>query len=109
MSDTPTASRWRALVEAHAASGLPIREFAQLHQVNASSLSWWRSRLRERSPSQPQAVPSPAPAFAELTVTAPTPPPRCGVVLTLERVNVRVDVDLKTDLVLLRQVIEALA
>lgn len=109
MSDTPTASRWRALVEAHAASGIPIREFARLHQVNASSLSWWRSRLRERSPSQPQAVPSPAPAFAELTVTAPTPPPRCGVFLTLERVNVRVDVDLKTDLVLLRQVIEALA
>lgn len=109
MSDTPTASRWRALVEAHAASGTPIREFARLHQVNASSLSWWRSRLRERNPSQAQAVPSPAPAFAELTVTAPTPTPRCGVVLTLERVNVRVDVDLKTDLVLLRQVVEALA
>ena len=109
MSDTPTASRWRALVEAHAASGIPIRELARLHQVNASSLSWWRSRLRERNPSQAQAVPSPAPAFAELTVTAPTPTPRCGVVLTLERVNVRVDVDLKTDLVLLRQVVEALA
>jgi hypothetical protein len=109
MSDTPTASRWRALVEAHDAFGNPIREFARLHQVNASSLSWWRSRLRERSPSQDQAVPRPAPAFAELTVTAPAPTPRCGVVLTLERVNVRVDVNLKTDLALLRQVVEALA
>ena len=107
MSDSPTASRWRVLVEAQAASGLPIREFARQRDVNASSLSWWRSRLRRTSAGTAQAPAEAAPAFAELTVSAPAP--RDRLVLTLDRVKVSVVVDQQTDLALLRQVLEALA
>jgi hypothetical protein len=40
MPDTTPATRWRGVVEAHAASGLTIRDFARQHGVNASSLAW---------------------------------------------------------------------
>jgi hypothetical protein len=43
MPDTKTATCWRAVVEAHAASDLTIRDFARQQGVNASSLAWWRS------------------------------------------------------------------
>jgi hypothetical protein len=46
MPDTPAARRWRALVEAHAVSGLSTRAFAEQKRVNPRTLTWWRSRLR---------------------------------------------------------------
>jgi hypothetical protein len=107
MSDSPTASRWRVLVEAHAACGLPIREFARQRDVNASSLSWWCSRLRQTSAGTPQAPAEAASNFGELTVSAAVP--RDRLILTLDRVKVSVVVDQQTDLALLRLVLEALA
>ncbi|MBL8614695.1 MAG: transposase [Deltaproteobacteria bacterium] len=52
MPDTTTATRWRAVVEAHAASGLTNRDFSRQHGVNPSSLAWWRSRLRDNDMKQ---------------------------------------------------------
>jgi transposase-like protein len=42
------AARWRALIEAQEQSGQGVREFAAARGVNATTLYWWRSRLRQR-------------------------------------------------------------
>lgn len=101
MSETPTIRRWRALVQAHAASGLSTADFAKAHGVNPSTLAWWRTRLRK---SEPAPV-SPRPAFTELVVAE-----RAGaVVLTLDDLPARVVVQHDTDLALLKRLLAALA
>lgn len=110
MPDTSTATRWRAVVEAHAASGLTIRDFARQHGVNASSLAWWRSRLRNYD--QKQAPTTAAPAFSELTV-APAATSgtevRRPLVVSFGSRQLSVVVDDQTDLTLLRRLADALA
>jgi len=49
MSLSPTAQRWAELVSALERSNLTAKAFAVQHNVNASTLSWWRSRLRGAS------------------------------------------------------------
>ncbi len=102
MEDTAAARRWRALVDAHAASGLTNRAFAAQHDINPRTLAWWRSRLRRTDGGA--GLPAPAPRFAELVVAEPDR----GVVLSLDGYNARVVIDHGTDLGLLRRVLEAL-
>jgi transposase-like protein len=110
MPDTTTATRWRAVVEAHAASGLTIRDFARQHGVNASSLAWWRSRLRNSDLKQtPTTAP---PVFSELTVApeaTASPELRRALVVSFGSRQVSVVVDDQTDLTLLRRLADALA
>lgn len=42
------AARWRALIAAQEKSGQGVREFAAARDLNAATLYWWRSRLRQR-------------------------------------------------------------
>ena len=71
MPDTPAARRWRALVEAHACSGLTTRAFAEREDVNPRTLAWWRWRLRRGDrATQPVVY---APSFTEVTVEPPEP------------------------------------
>lgn len=46
-----TESKWRQLIEEQEASGMTVREFAQLRDLSPGTLYWWRSKLgRKRSP-----------------------------------------------------------
>lgn len=45
---TTAESKWRALIAAQERSGQSVREFAATRGVNAATLYWWRSRLRQR-------------------------------------------------------------
>lgn len=105
MPDTPAAHRWRALVEAHACSGLTTRAFAEREDVNPRTLAWWRWRLR-RADQDAQPVVY-APSFTELTVEPLEP--RRSVVLAFDALPVHVVVDAQTDLAMLRQLVRALA
>jgi len=42
---TPTANRWRRHVDAWQRSGLTRREYAERHDLNPRTLSWWRWKL----------------------------------------------------------------
>ena len=67
----PAAARWSVVVREFEASGLTLREFAQRRDVNASTLGWWRARLRhyphEAEPARPAA-------FVEVTLPVPVRP-----------------------------------
>lgn len=45
MARRSTREQWRARVEAWEDSGLTQREFAAEHDLNASTLSWWKWKL----------------------------------------------------------------
>ena len=103
MPDTPAARRWRALVEAHAASGLTNRAFAQKTGVNPRTLTWWRSQLRRAD----RAAYATTPVFTEVTVEPPEP--QRSVVLAFDDLKVHVVVRPDTNLALLCQLVAALA
>jgi transposase-like protein len=105
-----TTDRWRRLVSDLERSGLPVRAFAASVDVNPSTLTWWRSQLRQGSARRtPLAAASgpPAAAFVELEVYSPrSAPPSLRVCLRDSRVSI--DVAAGADLAWLRQVVEAL-
>jgi transposase-like protein len=103
MSDTPTARRWRALIDAQAASGLTNAAFAHANGVNRRTLAWWRSQLKKSGPPSDEAAPKRA--FTELIVAQPDAP----LVLSLDRVAASVIVTRETDLALLKRLLLALA
>lgn len=45
------------MIEAQVRSGLGVAEFAQRRGLNASTMYWWRSRLRRAARREPQIVP----------------------------------------------------
>lgn len=87
------AVRWARLVAEQRRSGQSVRDFAAARGVKPGTLSWWRWNLRQRTP-----------AFYEVCVTDRAAP----LVLTLDRLGVRVEVGPETDLTRLREVLEAL-
>ena len=104
MQDTPAARRWRRLLERQAASGLRDKAFARLHNVNPSTLAWWRSRLR-RLDAEAKQLPAAQPMFTEVVVAQPAAP-TAPLVLALDRFRARLVVDRRTDLDLLHRVLE---
>lgn len=112
MPTSTARSRWAPIVDDLEASGQTARTFASARGLNASTLAWWRWRLRReadrRAPRRP--------AFSELTlVEEASPRPVAsgregehGLVLTLNAYGAEVRVDTDTDLALLRDVLEAL-
>jgi transposase-like protein len=99
MSLTPTAQRWAHLVTALEQSDLTARAFAAKHNVNPSTLSWWRSRFRGSMPRGFLEV--------ELSAAVPaTPAPLIRVELPGDAVVV---VPVGVDLRWLRAVVEALS
>lgn len=101
MSLTTTGQRWAKLVAALEASNLTAAVFAARHNVNPSTLSWWRSRLRGTMPSRGFVT-------VELpTVQAVVPAPPIRVALPNRGVVVEVPVG--ADLDWLRAVVEALS
>lgn len=100
MSLTPTAQRWARLVTALEQSDLTAAAFAAKHNVNPSTLSWWRSRFRGSMPSRGFVE-------VELAAAAPAlPTPLIRVELPGEAVVV---VPVGADLRWLRAVVEALS
>jgi hypothetical protein len=94
--------RWAALVTELDSSRLTIREFAESHGVNPSTLAWWRSRLRNMPRPEASVV---AGQFVELRVEAPAAPP---LRICLVDRPVVVEVVDGASLDLLRRVVEAL-
>jgi transposase-like protein len=43
-----TESKWRALIAEQERSGLTAKEFAERRGITATTLYWWRCRLRRR-------------------------------------------------------------
>jgi hypothetical protein len=91
------AKRWSPIVARAVASELTLGEFARREGVNANTLAWWKWKLGQ---------PAHRSAFVSVVVKAsarPSPPlaVRIGAAL--------IDVDERTDLRLLRQVVEALS
>jgi transposase-like protein len=41
-----TEAKWRRLIAAQEESGLTVREFAAARGITATTLYWWRSKLR---------------------------------------------------------------
>ena len=103
MRDTPTARRWRALVEEHAASGLTNKAFAEKNEVNPKTLTWWRSQLK-RSDANRQ-LPVAKASFTEVRVAEL----QGAVVLTLDDFGAHVVIDHDTDLGLLRRLLEVVS
>ena len=97
MQDTPATRRWRKLVAEQSESGLSVRAFAESKDIKASTLAWWRSRLKKLESTEA------APAFTAVTVAEPVG----TVVLALDDRRAHVVVDEETDLGLLRRVLEA--
>lgn len=104
MAITPAATRWAAIIAEQERSGLTIRAYAEAHDLNPSTLGWWRSRLGRAHRPQPAA------RFAEVEIIGADSLSAGDrtVVVALERLDVHVVVDRQTDLGLLRQVLEAL-
>lgn len=98
---TPTARRWALLLAEHRTSGLTLSQFAARRRVNASTLAWWRARLRHVAEAEPR--------FLEVQVTPAAT--RLGPPLRVELVAGRVFVEVHpgADLAHLRAVVEALS
>jgi transposase-like protein len=63
--------KWRGLIAAQEKSGMGVREFAESRGLSPATMYWWRSRLRERTPSLvPVAVTAPEIAARIAATTA---------------------------------------
>ena len=104
MSDSAAARRWRALLVEQAAAGLSDAVFAQRRRINPRTLAWWRSTLRRMDRDA-------APVFTELAVVGPVDaaPVSGRVLVAFDRLEAHVVVDDRTDLTLLRRVLEAVS
>jgi len=90
---TPAERHWQPIVRRARASGVSIRAFARQQGFNENTLAWWSWRLGDLGDS----------AFVEVAVVEEARP------LRLHVGAVRVDVDARSDLALLRRVVEALS
>ena len=99
--ETPATRRWRKIVETQMASGLSVNAFAEAHGLKKGMLSWWKALIRTLDRERAMV---PAPRFVEVEV-----PVRGNVVSACDRVATRGVVDRRTDLHLLRRVLETLS
>ena len=94
---SPTAQRWARLLADQEQSNLTTRAFAAQHDVNPSTLNWWRCELRKREP-----------AFIEVRLaTVVTPPSALRLEFTAFRLAM--DVPVGADLDWVREVVRALS
>ncbi len=104
------SDRWIALVAAFENSKLTMRAFAAQHGVNASSLSWWRRRLRVTPPGSfvEQRLPLRA-ALSWVSQTRASVEAAPTLRLELPHLRAVVSVPPGTDLLWLRDVLGALS
>lgn len=101
---TPAELRWEPIVRKARRSGLSLRDYARKHNINEHSLANWHTRLADRIADACAADA----VFVEVTVTqVAAAEPAAALRLQLGRVCV--EVDQRSDLALLRQVVEALS
>ena len=99
--ETPATRRWRKIVERQMASGLSVNAFAEAHGLKRGTRAWWKERIRTLDRERAMG---PAPRFVEVDV-----PTQGDVVIACDRVAARGVVDRRTDLNLLRRVLETLS
>lgn len=105
-SSTPAAQRWTRIIDQQEASGLTIRAFAETVGVNPRTLAWWRWELGRTQAKKPE--PS-ALAFVEVALEPEADRDAAPLVIELDGCDAHIRVDARTDLRLLRRVLEALA
>ncbi len=94
---TSAERRWEPIVRKARRSGLSLRDYARKHDISEHTLTAWSARLGDRISDATFVEVT----VAEVAVAAPRPP------LRLQIGRVCVDVDRRSDLALLRQVVEA--
>lgn len=107
---TPAAARWSEIIDRQEASGQTLREFAEANGLNRNTLAWWRwelGRTRTRRPTGPNPSRSAGRRFIELVVSEPEPE-LVPVEIAFVGFAARLLVDDRTDLALVRRVLEAL-
>ena len=75
-----TREEWRRLCAGSFDSGMTVRAYAERHGVNANTLSWWRSQLRDELDS---------PSFVEIATG--TSSPSGGSEVTVRSVVISLD------------------
>ena len=101
----PAAIRWSGIIDRHEASGLSIREFSEEIGVNPKTLSWWRCELGRTRARNSEASP-----FVELLVSeSEAEKPAQPVAIMLHAFDARLVVDHRTDLVVVRRLLELLS
>ena len=93
--DTPAARRWSLILDEQEESGLSLSDFARSRGVRPQTLGWWRWRLKD---SRAQRMTTFVPVVVE---------DHADIDVRVGGANIRVDD--RTDLRLLKRVVEALA
>lgn len=103
--DTAPA-RWARILEDAEASELTQSAFAQAHDINPRTLSWWKWKLQQ----EPESDKRPADMdFVEVVMaSSPAPPTSSSLRVQLGDRSVYAVVEFDTDMPLLRRVMEAL-
>jgi len=100
---TETEAKWAERVRDWRAGGKSAEEFADGQGFKASTLRFWASQLRHKTPDKERPLPSPAVRIARVVVRRPADP-SMEIAVGPARVMVRSGFDAE----LLRQVVEAL-
>ena len=90
-----TRTEWAKQVKAWRTSGLTAKAYAQREGLNAGTLRWWSSRLRDESSS---------PAFIEVALPEPVAP--ASIEVLVGQATLRVQRGFDPDL--LRELVSAL-
>lgn len=77
-----TREEWRRLCAGSFDSGMTVRAYAERHGVNANTLSWWRSQLRDELES---------PSFVEIATDTSSPSGGSEVTVTVGSVVIGLD------------------
>jgi hypothetical protein len=85
-----TREEWAALVEKLEASGGSVERFCTKHRVRASTLKWWRWRLRHER--RPAALAMPSARLLAVDVIDIAPPRPTTLVIAASGLELRVEV-----------------
>lgn len=95
---TPAERRWKPIIRKARESGMTMSDFARTHGINKNTLAWWSARLRDREDE----------GFVQVIVDQGAAVPQVGP-LRLQLGRVSFEIDQRSDLALLRRVVEALS
>ena len=100
MAPTSAMTRWSQIVSDLENSGLSARDYAHANGVNASTLAWWRWRLRKDARS--------ATVSAFVQVEMPVHASHTAIRVVLQRRDVVLEVEDGVDVGRVRELVDAL-
>ena len=100
MASTSATTRWSEIVSDLELSGMSAKDYAHANGVNASTLAWWRWRLRR------EATTPAVPAFVEVEVHPVAEPSPVRVIL--HRWDAELVIDASVPAARVRELVDAL-